>query len=147
MKVPRSYHPLFVLLFGMFFAAAVFAVGSVVELPPDWNHGLNLPSIGVGLLLGLLWVGIEALQERAEGADYLRRQLLRRRSTLFGRYWLLRGLWWVLLFALGGTFGRLWLLGAVILGMGLAYPYWRGHWQRLQRVAQEETVAAESTTG
>ncbi|MEN6301172.1 MAG: hypothetical protein ABFD96_00515 [Armatimonadia bacterium] len=147
MKPPRSYHPTFVLLSGLAFAAIVFGVGLVSNLPPPFGRPLSLWGVGAGFLLGLLRVGIEALVERSGGDEFLRRRLLRREVYWSGRYWWLRMVWWVLALPLAQWLGPLWVLSGLSLGVAAPYPYWKAHWQRLQRVAQEETVAAESTTG
>ena len=150
MKLPLSYHPLFVLLFSLVFAAISFALGFVSSLPRPFGNPFSFWGIGVGFGLGLLKTGIEALVEKSGGDAFLVRRLSRREVYWSGPYWWLRLVWWGLALPLVQSFGVFWEFSGLCLGVAAAYPYWRGHWQRLQRVAEEEQARLEAvrmTTG
>ena len=148
MEPPSHYHPLNVVLTHLALAAIFVAVALRVDVPPEFFRPFSVQAVAAGFIMGLLWVLAEALQDRAGGDEYLRRQVAGRARYWSGRYSWVRALCFLLVFGgIGSGLGYSWVLAGVCLGIAAPYPYWRGHWQRLQRVAQEETQAASVAIG
>jgi hypothetical protein len=147
MKPPLRYHPLVNLLTGLLVAAVVFALGTRAGLPPPLDVPFSFLAVGVGVLLGLLSVLAEALDERATGEEHLRCQVRGRVCWRPGRYWWIRALAIVFFVYAHSHLGVIWLLGGSMVGVAAAYPYYRGHWQRLQRFVENESLSAEGMTG
>ena len=148
MKPPRSCHPTMALLFSLAGATVCFAIGLIVKLPAPLDDLFSLPGVGVGFMLGLLVLGSEVLNERTGGDVYLRRRVPGHKKRPFSaRYSWLQLIVVALFIPLGATFGLLAVLGGLCLGLSAGYPYWRGRWERLKRVAEEEQQTASPANG